>query len=301
MCATDPRGRRAWRTGGVHLSRGVVPIREDRLASSRIIEAMLARPADLDPTLADASQEVALQPEVAEPEVAEAAEAQFSSEGAVPDVANNGMAVEPGATASEQAFGDKPTAVSGQVDGGMYEPDEYHAACMAAGIPDKWDAKYARGHTAAKQWTQPYEGRYDMVFELERGQSASQAVKDFLAGPTIADFTVISVAIEMNELRDTLGDQRFDRLFGSTDSAADAKISRGQRLKLTPGMYTIPFVAQMLAIAAENDAADRSEAPEAPAVAAGVEEKPQEAGITAGAAPEMIAEELGVSREQEFA
>lgn len=259
---------------------------------------MLARLADLDPTLADASQEVAPQPEAAEPALAEA---QFSSEGAVPEVADNGVAIEPGATASEQAFGDKPTAASGQIDGGMYEPEEYQAACTAAGTPDKWDPKYVHGHTSANQWTQPYEGRYDMAFELKHRQSASQAVKDFVAGPTIADYRVIGVAVEMNELRDTLGDQRFDQMFGSSDTNTDAKISSAQRLKITAGMYTIPFAAQMLALAADSEAADQTEEPELPAIAARVEDKPQEGGVTAGAAPEMIAEELGVSREQEFA
>jgi len=257
--------------------------------------------ADLDPTRADALQEAALQPEAAEPAVTEAADAQFSSQGAVPEVAENGAAVKPGATASEQAFGDKPTAPAGQIGGGMYEPEEYQAACTAAGTPDKWDPKYVHGHTEAKQWTQPYEGRYDMAFEVKRGQSASQAVKDFVAGPTIADYRVIGVAIEMDELRDTLGDQKFDQLFGSENAESDAQISSVQRLKITSGMYTIPFAAQMMAIAADSEAVDRTEEPEAPAVEARVEEKPQEGGVTAGAAPEMIAEELGVQREQEFA
>jgi hypothetical protein len=262
---------------------------------------MLAALADLDPTLANASPEVAIQPEVAEPQVAEAANAQISTEGAVPEVAENGVAVEPGATASEQAFGDKPTAASGQIDGGMFEPEDYQAACQAAGTPDKWDPKYAHGHTSASQWTQPYEGRYDMAFHLQERQSASQAVKDFVAGPTIADYRVIGVAIEMNELRDELGDQRFDQMFGSSDTNTDAKISGAQRLKITAGMYTIPFAAQMLALAAENEALDKTEEPEAPAVEARVEEKPQEGGVTAGPAPEMIAEELGVQRDQELA
>jgi hypothetical protein len=258
--------------------------------------------ADLDPTRADALQELAPQPEVAEPEVvAEATDAQFASEGAVPDVAENGVAVEPGATASEQAFGDKPTAESGQIDGGLYEPEEYQAACIAAGTPDKWDAKYARGHTSAAQWVQPYEGRYDMAFELKHGQSASEAVKAFVAGPTIADYRVIGVAIEMDEVRDEMGDQKFDQLFGSSNGEMDGAIPAGQRLKITAGMYTIPFAAQMMAIAAESDAVDKTEEPEAPAVEARVEEKPQEGGVTAGPAPEQIADEMGIERQQEFA
>jgi hypothetical protein len=255
--------------------------------------AMLARQSDLDQTATETSQDAA------PPQQEAITDAQFSSEGALPAVGDGGT-VAVGATASEQAFGDKPTAASGQIDGGMYEPHEYHAACTAAGTPDKWDDKYAHGHTSANQWTQPYEGRYDMAFELKHRQSASQAIQDFVAGPTIADYRVIGVAIEMNELRDTIGDQRFDQMFGSSDSDTDAKISRGQRLKITSAMYTIPFAAQMLALAAENEAVDQTEAPEAPAAAARVEEKPLEGGVTAGAAPEMIAEELSVSRDQEL-
>ena len=61
--------------------------------------------AELDSKLVNASQDVAA-PAVAEPEVAEAA-TEISTAGTVPDVAANGAAVETGATASEQAFGDQ--------------------------------------------------------------------------------------------------------------------------------------------------------------------------------------------------
>jgi hypothetical protein len=140
-----------------------------------------------------------------------------------------------------------------------------------------------------------------MAFELKRGHSASQAVKDFVAGPTIADYRVIGVAVEMNELRDQIGDQKFDEMFGSKNSDTDGAISSAQRLKITASMYTVPFAAQMLALAAENDSLSKTEEPEAPAVEARIEEKPQQGGVTATPAPEMIAEELGVERQQEFA
>jgi hypothetical protein len=270
---------------------------------------MLVRPADLEQTT-EAPQELAPEVAPAEPEVV--AQAPAPVEVAAPEVAAPEVAApapaelaapDVGATASEQAFGNKPTAESGQLDGGMFEPEEYQAACTAAGTPDKWDPNYAHGHTEAAGWTQPYEGRYDHAFELQRGHSASQAVKDFLAGPTITDFRAIGVALEMDELRDELGDQKFDQLFGSRDSDTDAGISGAQRLKITSAMYTLPFAAQMLALAAENDSLDQPQTDEAaaPAVEARVEEKPAQAGITAEPAPEMIADELGIQREQEFA
>jgi len=262
---------------------------------------------DLEQLIAEPAEDVA--PEPAE----EAVDAPFLSESAATDVAapevtdmaapevtENGMVVEPGKTASEQAFGDKPTAPSGQIDGGLYEPDEYQVACEAAGTPDKWDPKYARGHTSATQWVQPYEGPEDMEFALKPGESASQAVRDFVAGPTIGNYQVIGVALDMDELRDELGDQKFDQVFGSTDAETDAQISSAQRLKITEAMYTIPFADQMRAIVAEHDAVDQTEELQAPAVEARVEEKPQEETLTSEPSPEMIADEIGIRREQEF-
>jgi hypothetical protein len=266
-----------------------------------MIEAMPAL-AELDPTLADALQATASEPVVAAAEAAEAAGGELSTEGAVPDVAGNGTQVEPGQTASEQAFGDKPTAQTGQTDGGMYRPEEYQAACLAAGTPDKWDDKYLHGHTSARQWTQPYEGRYDMTFTLKTGQSASQAVKDFIAGPTIADWRTLAVAIELNELRDDIGEQKFDKLFGSSDTGVDAQIPAAQRLQISRAMYTVPFAAQMEMLAEQDDdAIEHAEEPAPPAVAAQVEDKPHEAGVTAQPAPELVADELGIEREQELA
>jgi hypothetical protein len=252
----------------------------------------MLRETDVAQSTAEALQDVA-------PPQPEVAEAQFAAEGEIPQVAE-GAATEAGETASEQAFGNKPTAETGQVDGGMYQPEEYRAACIAAGTPDKWEDRYARGHTEALGWTQPHDGRYSNSFELERGHSASQAVKDFLAGPTIADYRVIGVAIEMEELRRSLGDQQFDHMFGSKDSERDAQISKAQRLKITSAMYTIPFAKQMLELANEELAvAPLTEEAAAPAVEARVEEQPQEGGVTAPA-PEMIADELGIQREQQL-
>ncbi len=268
---------------------------EDRHGGSRIILAMPAREL-LEQLTPDATQDIP-------PPAQEAAtDAQFATEGDVPAV-DNGAIAEPGATASEQAFEQQPQADSGQLDGGVYHPDEYKAACEASGKPDKWDEKYRQGHTSASQWVQPYDGRYANFFELKRGQSASQAVRDWLKGPTIADYRAIGVAMELDEVRDELGDQKFDQLFGSSNSDQDGQIPIDQRLKITAAMYTIPFADQMKQLAAEKDApVDRPEEPEAPAVAAGVEEKPTQAAAKVEPEPAQLAEELGMQqRDREFA
>jgi hypothetical protein len=182
----------------------------------------------------------------------------------------------------------------------MYKHSEYKAACIAAGTPEKWDDRYWKGHTDAKQWTQPYEGRFDNVFTLKRHHSASQAVKDFLKGPTISNFRVLHVAREMDEVLQELGDARFDKLFGSSESNDDNRIAPEQRLQISPGMYTSNFRDDMRALAAAEDVQPEQAEPEAPVVAAGLEEKPHES-VTSQPAPELVADELGLQREQELA
>lgn len=233
--------------------------------------------------------------DIAPPQQEAPAGPEMTAEGPVPEVAAGAVA---GATASERAFEDRPK--HGQIAGGLYKPEEYHAACEAAGLPERWDPRYVRGHTDATQWTQPYEGRYDNVFELKRNCSAAQAVQDFVAGPTVADFRAIAVALELDELRSEIGDKRFDEMFGSTDSRVDARISPAQRLKITSAMYTTPFAKLMLELAHENEALEKSSEPEPPAIAAGIEQTPSQDGASQ-AAPELVAAELGVQPEREHA
>jgi hypothetical protein len=255
---------------------------------------MLASPADLE--LAKDVAEVA-EEEVA-PATAEAApEAQISAEGPLPETAE--AATDTTKTASEQAFGAEK-AEPGKINEGMYSPEEYKAACEAAGQDGKWSDNFWRGHTEAAQWDQPYELDYSNHFSLKKNQSASQGLKDFINGPTVGDWRVIAVAIEMDELRDELGDRRFDQLFGSAVESEDMRIAPAQRLTLTSAMYTTPFYEQMWAYAQESEAVDRApQEPETPQVAAGVEEKPETA-VASAPSPELIADELGMQREQEL-
>lgn len=259
---------------------------------------MLASPADRE--LAETIAEVA-EPEVVAAEPEAAVDAQLSAEGPIPEAADT-AAQETQMTASEQAFGTEETKVPGNISEGMYSPEQYKAACETANSPDKWSENYWQGHTDAKQWENPYESdRWPNEFALKKNQSASQALKDFITGPTIGDWRVIAVAVEMDELRDQLGDVRFDQLFGSANEAEDARIAPAQRLQLTSAMYTTPFYEQMWAYAKESNAVDRApEEPEAPAVAAGIEEKP-ETEVATHPAPELVADELGMQRQQEYA
>jgi hypothetical protein len=267
-------------------------------------EAEVAEPAGADPAVAEpeiAEPEPEVAEEAAEPEAAEAAE-QVAAEAAEPEVAEAAAAVpEPGKTASEQAFADAPTVKTTDLDRGTYSPEAYRDACTAAGTPEKWDDRYYDGHTGAIQWIQPREHGYRMSFTLQRGFSASQALQDFLTGPTIADWRVIAIAHEIDDVRDTLGDHKFDALFGSMVEADDAQIPVTQRLQLSVELFTTPIADDMKRLAAQKDEALRHpEQLEEPAVAAQaqVEEKPLEAGATQQPAPELVAEELGVEQRE---
>ncbi|HEY1556619.1 MAG TPA: hypothetical protein VGF94_17410 [Kofleriaceae bacterium] len=182
-----------------------------------------------------------LAPEAAPPPI-EPPQAKFSAEGELPAVSDK--VAEPPATASEQAFDQKATADTSQLETGMHYPEHYREACLSAGQSQKWKAEYAYGHTTASQFTQPGEAN-PMSWSLKRGQSASDAIKAFVAGPTIADYRVIGVALELDELRDDMTDNRFDQLFGSRDGHDDAAIPGEHRLHISSAMYTTPFIAKM--------------------------------------------------------
>jgi hypothetical protein len=237
--------------------------------------------------------EPAAEPLVAEPE---AAKTEFSSEGDLPAVAQTGAAAT-GATASTLAFDGTQQQASGDIshlDRGIHNWEMYKASCEAAGKPEKWKDYYRSGHTEAKGWKQPYEHRSVFDWELEKNTSASQAVQEWIKGPTIADYRAAGVADELDELRDEFGDQKFDRLFGSANEEQDAKIPKAQRLRISAAAYSIPLIDQMKQIAREADAREQpGEEPEAPKVEARVEEKPKAAAVS-DQEPAIVAQELGL-------
>lgn len=233
-------------------------------------------------------------PEPAAPAVEVEAEQQFTTEGELPAIAEGG-AVAGAATASELAF-QEPEKDSSHLDRGVHTWEHYRAACEAAGKPDKWKDYYRNGHTEAKGWEQPYEHKAMNDFTLKRGHSASEALQAFLAGPTITDYRAALLAEEIDEVRDEMGDIKFDLLFGSKNSTQDSAIPVGQRLRISSSLYTTPLGDQMKAIAAEHDAAENKPAEEPPVaeLEARAEEKPEAMEETEE--PELVREELGLEQ-----
>lgn len=242
--------------------------------------------------------EVETAADVAPPDSATAAE-KFSDQGEIPAVAEKAAAA---TTASEMAFGAKqetPAASFDYLDRGIHVDSEaYEADCVAAGRGDKFKKEWHMGYTSAKQFEQPFEHKAAQDFILKKGQSASQAVQDFLKGPTITDFRAAAVADDMDELRDTLSDQVFDKLFGSNDRADDAAIPATQRLRISSEAYTTPYIEQMKAIAEAHYNAEHGlnqEEPEAAVAEARVEEKPSVSQLEQE--PVVVAQELGLQQQ----
>jgi hypothetical protein len=170
--------------------------------------------------------------------------AETSQDGKVPDVAELPPEAVPD-TPSQQAF---------EMNNGVHYIDDYREECERTGNMDKWQDKYAQGHSEATQFVQPYEGRYANEWALRKGQSASAGLEAWMKGLTIADYRAVGVAKEIDEVRDEMGDQKFDKLFGSTNSDQDAAVPAEQRLKITSAAYTTPIDDQMREIGRKADA-----------------------------------------------
>jgi hypothetical protein len=242
---------------------------------------------------AQAETEVAPEPA---PVADTAEQSGFTTEGDLPAVASGAGAA--AVTASEMAFDgkDKPAADTSHLDKGMHHWEEYKASCEAAGKAEKWKDAYRNGHTEAAGWNQPYEHRAVNDFTLKRGYSASEALQAFMRGPTICDYRVALLADEIDEVRDELGDIKFDKLFGSKGEA-DANVPAHQRLRISSDLYTTPLSDQMKAIAAQSDAHEHHHDDPAPAPIAEtrVEEKPVEV-VAKDQDPVVVAQELGVEQ-----
>ncbi len=184
----------------------------------------------------------------------------FQTEGQIPSHEQGG-ATPATATASQLAFetDKKPKADESTINHGVHQPEEYKHLCDVAGRPDKWKDSYRAGHTKSAAWSSS--AKTPHTFTLKKGNSASASLREWFKGPTVASWHAIAVAEQLCELRDELGDQKFDKLFGSATSDVDKNVPGAQRLHINPEMYTTPFIDQMKAIAQEAD--DKENKPEA--------------------------------------
>ena len=104
----------------------------------------------------------------------------------------------------------------GSLDTGLHYAHNYERLCREQKQPARWKEDYRNGYANPKYWT-----RTDfMSWRLVAGTSASVAIKDWLAGLTIAECKSTVRVLQMDAIRAALGDDRFDQLFGSADGKA---------------------------------------------------------------------------------
>jgi hypothetical protein len=90
------------------------------------------------------------------------------------------------------------------------------------------------------------------TFKLQKGQSAGDALTAWVTGLTISDFNAIRMAQDLLELKDDMGWQAFDKMFGSSDMADDAAIPEDHRLIISSQVHQTLWVENMRALAFAN-------------------------------------------------
>jgi len=156
--------------------------------------------------------------------------------------------------ATEEAMGgrmvelmNKANAGPHTLESGIHYSHNYERFCEWYGKKELWKDEYRMGHNASGHFTNPYEHGRFMEFRLKPGHSASEAIKAWHTGLTIAECNSAVVAMQIDTVRAAIGDERFDRMFGHTDAKLDKNIPDHQRLRVKPGISGTPaqlFVKQ---------------------------------------------------------
>ncbi len=130
------------------------------------------------------------------------------------------------------------TSLGKHIVAGMDEANRWHgpsdgihyAHNYKRNNPDLWKDDYWRGLTDETY----FERQGFMTWRLKPGVSASEAIKKWLAGLTIAECLTTVQALQTDALRAAVGDKRFDELFGSKDGDPEHG-----RLTIGPGYSTV--------------------------------------------------------------
>jgi hypothetical protein len=136
------------------------------------------------------------------------------------------------------------------LDGGKYDINHgvkysynRQAELRRANKMDLWRDEYRLGHHYGDQFINPWENGQFMRFELKAGKSASEGIKAWLAGVTVAECNSAVVAMQIDTFRKAIGDTKFDAKFGSSDPTVDKGVS--QRMVIKQGGDGTP-IDQML-------------------------------------------------------
>ena len=115
--------------------------------------------------------------------------------------------------------------------GVWYASEYFHATRGRPETEALWLDAYLTGHADPELFEQ--QGYMDWT--LRPGRSASEAIRAWLAGLTIAECLTTIVAAQWETLRAMVGDRAFDQQFGSSDPLVDAAIPEERRLRVRNG------------------------------------------------------------------
>ncbi len=121
----------------------------------------------------------------------------------------------------------------------------HYAHNFKADYPHLWKEDYRDGYANPKYW----ERVSFMHWRLKPGQSASEAVKDWLKGLTIAECLSTIQVIQTDTMRAAIGDAKFDEKFGGTGKA----LPENQRLTVGVGASSIDEFLTSTDAAKSND------------------------------------------------
>ncbi|HVV82039.1 MAG TPA: hypothetical protein VHE35_03125 [Kofleriaceae bacterium] len=118
---------------------------------------------------------------------------------------------------------------------GIHYSYNYQAECEQEGQKQLWKDEYRWGYNESGMFQNPQETGGFMDFKLKKGQSASQGIKAWLKGLTIAECLTSVFAMEYDTLRAAVGDKKFDQTFGSANAQEDEAVEQsGNRLHIAP-------------------------------------------------------------------
>jgi len=111
----------------------------------------------------------------------------------------------------------KANAGPATLDAGIHYWYNYRQLCLASD-PGRWDDKLKAGMTDPKYWE-----RYGWKqWRLKTGVSASEGLKAWIKGPTVAECRSAILAFETDAMRAANGDAKFDDMFGSASKDVGA-------------------------------------------------------------------------------
>src|SRR5262249_23936419 len=84
---------------------------------------------------------------------------------------------------------------------GLHDQARYRQARAAADRRAQGALRWERGYTASSLWRQPFDDGDPFSFTLKAGASATEGLRQWIAGLTIADSTTALVAFELDAVR----------------------------------------------------------------------------------------------------